>query len=195
MRVILRRCLHYGAVSVLRAFVASCRCSGFPHAALRRCGAARSAPTPEMTQSCPGLVATDRPRIIPACAQSRSGAHHLCRPRDLPDRKPAARAHRHRLQRLCPAADAARHRHHEPRALTHYTDRPDPGDQIRAARLGPERGRAGAPRRHNTRTCACATCRPISATGTAAPSATAIRSSSSRSPICASPISGICITR
>ena len=43
----------------------------------------------------PGLVAGDRPRVTPGCvrsrrAQRRSGAHHLYRPRHVPDRKPAA---------------------------------------------------------------------------------------------------------
>ena len=53
---------------------------------------------------------------VAACAQCGPGPLHLCRPLDLPDREPAARAHRDRLQRLCALAGPARHRHHEPRA-------------------------------------------------------------------------------
>ena len=47
---------------------------------------------------------------------------------------------------------------------THYTDRPDPDDQACAARLGGGIRQAGAPRHAASRMCACATCRPISAT-------------------------------
>ena len=66
-------------------------------------GAAPPPAKPEMMQSCPGLVAARPPfaakRRTAACgARTRSGSPDICRPFDLPDRKPATRAHRHRLQ-------------------------------------------------------------------------------------------------
>ncbi len=87
-----------------------------------------AAAKPEMTENCPGLVAERRRSAAgaPRRAQRRSGAHQLHRPLDLPDREPAAGAHRHRLQRLCAAAGAARHRHDESRALDALHRPPDP---------------------------------------------------------------------
>ena len=86
-----------------------------------------------------------------ARARCRSDEHHLCGALDLPDREPARRAHRHRLQRLRQAERAARHRHHEPRA--HYAlHRPSrSAHSACAARLGAEPGPAGAPRRAGAR--------------------------------------------
>ena len=156
-------------------------------------------PSPDVAQNCPGLVARiGRAPFRPPSSLPRSrrpGPHHLCRPFDVPDREPAARAHRHRLQRLCPPAGAARHRHHEPRAHDPLHRSARSGDQARAARLGAEPDK---PARHDiqfedVRVRNVPT--NIRDWMAAAPSGTAIRSSSSRSPICASPISAICITR
>ena len=143
--------------------------------------------------------ASNAPRVIPAALRLALNSDQVrityVGPLDLPDREPAARAHRDRLQRLCAPAGAARHRHHEPRALHALT----PIIPIRASRTCcAAGGRARTSRRATTSrcaTCACATCRPTSATGAAAPSGTATRSSSSRWRTCASPISAICITR
>ncbi len=126
-------------------------------------------------------------------ARCRSGAPDLCGARHLPDRKPTARAHRHRLQRLRAAADAARHRHHEPRALDALHRQSGPRHQIRAARVD-ARWIAGTARRA-IQGCACAQrADQYPRLRAAERNATAIRSSCSRWPICASRISGICIT-
>ena len=70
-------------------------------------------------------------RLELGCLQSggtefRSGPPDFSRPRDFPDRESAARSHCHRLQRRRQITAGAGHRHHEPCADTHYTDRPDP---------------------------------------------------------------------
>ena len=78
---------------------------------------------------------------------------------------------------------------------THYTDNPDPGIKhvLRGWGPSPEQParhdiQVGDVRVRNVPT-------NIRNWMAAAPSGTAIRSSSSRSPICASPISAICTTR
>ena len=93
------------------------------------------------------------------------------------------------------AAGRARHRHHEPcpRHPLHRSSRS--GDQIRAARLGAEPRRAGDLGSEISRRARAQRADQYPRLGPAAPSATAIRSSFSRSPICASRISAICITR
>ena len=144
----------------------------------RKCGATAPASSP------PTARASSRPLSL-AALKADEVRMTLCRPLDLPDREPAARAHRDRLQRLRAAAGPARHRHHEPRARHPLHRHARSGIKHVLRGWGPS---PAEPARtiSSTRTCACATCRPTSATGAAAPSATATRSSSSRSPTCAS---------
>ena len=112
----------------------------------RRCRRPPSWPT-----AAPGWSPRQRRASMPANfsarrARRRPGPDHLCGSFDLPDREPAARPHRHRLQRLCPAAGPARHRDDEPRALDPLHRPARSRDQARAARMGTEPGPAGAPR-------------------------------------------------
>ncbi len=84
--------------------------------------------------------ATRRSRSLQDGTRAGSGPLHVRRPFHLPDPEPAGRAGGDRLQRLCPAADGARHRHHEPRPFDPLHRLPGSRDQVRAARLGPEPG-------------------------------------------------------
>ena len=163
--------------------------------------AAQSPPAakPEMRENCPGLVASDAPRVMPAALRlalnpdqvriTYSGHstfliespqlvriatdyNDYVRPPVLPDIATMNHAHSHALHR--PSRSA-----HPPRA----------------ARLGPEPGPAGAPRPSGARRARAQRADQYPRLGAAAPSATATRSSSSRWRTCASPISAICIIR
>ena len=151
-----------------------------------------------MVQSCPGLVASRPPTAIPAAfrlaalqadqvrltyighstfliespqlVRIATDYNDYVRPPVLPDIVTMNHAH-----------------------TSHYTDQPDPGiKHVLRGWAGDEK-----PARIDM-TYKDVRVRNVPTnirSSTAAPSATAIRSSSSRSPICASPISVICITR
>ena len=110
--------------------------------------ASQAEPKPEMREACPGLVAEQSAAgvvdgVQARRTQCRPGAAHIHRPLDLHDRKSGRRAHRHRLQRLSPAAGTAGYRHDEPCARHPFQRSSRPGDSICAARLGTEPGGAG----------------------------------------------------
>ena len=107
-----------------RILAAAFAAAAFAAARVRADAAAGATPKPEMMENCPGMVARascrrarSRPRFSLAALAGDQVRITYVGPLDLPDREPAAREDRHRLQRLRQAAGAARHRHHEPRAF------------------------------------------------------------------------------
>ena len=155
---------------------------------------------PEMAESCPGLVAQQRPPFMPAAlrlAALKEGevrisyAGHSTFLIESPKLVRIATDYNDYVK----PSGAARHRDHEPGAFDALHRPAGARHQVRAARL--EGRRHGRPTTiSSSRTCACARSRPTSATmAAAARSATATRSSSSRSRTCASRISATCITR
>ena len=104
---------------------------------------------PEMMENCPGLVARDTPRVIPASFNLASlkgdevrisyAGHSTFMVESPRGVKIATDYNDYVKPRALPDIVTMNHAH-----STHYTDHPDPGDQARAARLGTERGPAGA---------------------------------------------------
>ena len=169
----------------------SCRRRTAAHGRRRACpGAAGGEPCLAVAESLPAVtyIAADP---VAATAESDEVTHHLCRPFDLCHRDAGRRADRHRLQRRLRRRPAAARRHHE-QGAPHALHRPArPGHRIRAARLEPGRrpGQARADGRRRLYPQRADRHPPSGARW----SATATRSSSSRSPASASAISAICI--
>jgi hypothetical protein len=160
-------------------------------------GAAPAPAKPEMTESCPGLIATRSPLVQPAslrlAALERdqlrlSYIGHSTFLIESPQLVRIATDYNDYVKSpLLPDIATMNHAH-----STHYTLSPDPGIiYVRAAGPTTRSRRASI---CSTRTCACATSRPTSGHTMAAPSGTAIRFSFSKSPTCASRILAICIT-
>ena len=110
--------------------------------------APKPAPPPDVAQNCPGLVAADRPRVIPAAFDlaalnaDQVRITFIGHATFLIESPQLVRIATDYNDYVRPPV-AARHRHHEPRPR-HPLHRPSrSGDQIRAARLGAERERAG----------------------------------------------------
>ena len=157
------------------------------------------APKPEMSESCPGLIASDRPRAIPAAFRLAAlsadqvritYAGHSTFLIESPKLVRIATDYNDYVTPpVLPDVVTMNHAH-----STHYTDRPDPEIPHVLRGWAEEYGK---PMRHDTQI------RDVRVRNVptnirdyaAAPSATAIRSSFSRLPIFASRILGICITR
>ncbi len=157
------------------------------------------APKPDVGENCPGPVARSRPHIVPAsfdlAALNTDQVRltfigHATFLIESPQLVRIATDYNDYIRPpVLPDIITMNHAHD-----THYTDHPDPAIKYVLRGWGPSPDEP-AVWDSNIATCACAMSRPISAVLTAAPSVTAIRSSFSRSPICASRISAICITR
>jgi hypothetical protein len=158
----------------------------------------KPAPTLDVAQNCPGPVAADRPRVIPAAFDLAAlnadqvrltFIGHATFLIESPQLVRIATDYNDYVRPpILPDIVTMNHAHD-----THYTDHPDPAIKYVLRGWGPSETEPAI--WDVIATCGCATCRPISAVLAAAPSATAILSSFSRSPICASPISAICTTR
>ena len=101
-----------------------------------------------MVENCPGLVASDRPRVMPAAFRLARNADevrityvgHSTFLIESPQLVRIATDYNDYVRPpILPDIVTMNHAH-----TTHYTDRPGPGDQARAARLGTEPGAAGA---------------------------------------------------
>ena len=186
-----------------RAHDVPCRSGGLlacQIAAARPLQAQAPAAKPEMMESCPGLVASRGPRVIPAAFKLAALKGDQVRLTYVGHstfliESPAAGAHRHRLQRLRQAGDPARRGDDEPCAFDALHRPSGARHQARAARLGGGVRRAGALRRQYRGRARAQRADQYPRPGAAAPNATATRSSSSRWPTCASPISATCTTR
>ena len=142
--------------------------------------------------ACTGVMAGDD-RLWRAATCRGHGRDHLSRACQFSDREPGRGADRHRLQRPDPRAGDARHRDDEQRPHDALHRQRRARRQIRVARLGPGRqARQPQPRipRHAGAQRADQRPRFRRRRGT-----TAIRSSCSTRPGCASPISATCTTR
>ena len=193
------RCASAFARSLAAALpCAACLAVGRPVGATRR-----NAPS-QRSRKCgrivPGLVADDRPRMTPA--SFRLAALNADQVRltfighatfliESPQLVRIATDYNDYLKPpVLPDIVTMNHAHD-----THLHRPSRSGDQIRAARLGAEPGRAGDLGSEISRRAGAQRADQYPQLGAAAPSATAIRSSFSRSRICASRISAICITR
>ena len=124
---------------------------------------------PEMMENCPGLVASQRPRVVPAALRLALAsdqvrityAGHSTFLIESPQLVRIATDYNDYVRTpVLPDIVTMNHAH------THALHRPArSGDQARAARLGPEPRTSRHATTSPTRTCACATCRPTSATG------------------------------
>src|SRR4051812_9195936 len=153
---------------------------------------------PEMRENCPGLVASDAPRLMQATLQLALNSDqarvtysgHSTFLIESPQLVRIATDYNDYVRPpLLPDIATMNHAH-----STHFTTIP-----IRASRIccaAGVRARTSPPAMtFRFVTCGCATFRPTSATGAAVPNGMAIRSSFLKPRTCASPISAICITR
>ena len=193
---------HFQHRSLASLAAGACWRHAFPAHRLRRSRAAPAgaqAQTGNDAQNCPGLVATtgraSLRRVPSRRAQRRPGAAHFLGHATFLIESPqlvriATDYNDYVRPPVLPDIVTMNHAHD-----THYTDHPDPAIKHVLRGWGPS---PEEPARHGSaipRRARAQRADQYPQLGAAAPSATAIRSSSSRSPICASPISGICITR
>jgi hypothetical protein len=141
--------------------------------------ASKAAPQPEMMQNCPGLVADRRPPLTPAAFRLAAldadqvritYVGHATFLIESPQLVRIATDYNDYVRpTVLPDIITMNHAHD-----THYTDHPDPGRSNTCCAAGAARPTSRRCTICSTATCGCATCRPTSAAGTAAPSVTAI---------------------
>ena len=126
---------------------------------------------PEMMENCPGLIASERPRVMPASFRTALNedqvritySGHSTFLIESPQFVRIATDYNDYVRPpVLPDIVTMNHAHD-----AHYTDRPDPRIKHVLRGWGPS---PGQPARHDirSRTCACAMCRPTSAIGAAA---------------------------